>query len=119
MREMCCDAISPFTISLFTIESTNYEVRITGRALLLAKGLYAEALRGCGIRTHPPAPSQREGENLLVKVWHFKLTVLNHWLATLLICEKGIPLPFGKGLGDGLLASNKPEQHRTNAANIK
>ena len=93
-----------FTIHYVTIHQRKYKVRSTEMPLLLVEVRGEKAYGGVGLRTHPPAPSQREGGSLHVKVCHFKLTVLNHWLASLLICEKVIPLPFGKGLGDGLLA---------------
>gem|GEM_PF-4728338 len=49
--------------------------------------------------SHPPAPSQREGEVLLAKVFHS-----THSFSNLNLYERGSPLPFGKGSGDGLLA---------------
>jgi hypothetical protein len=62
VREMCCDAVSPFTLSLFTRESTNEEVLSTARALLLVVGRCAEAEHTVvGLQPLPRPLSRGEG----------------------------------------------------------
>jgi hypothetical protein len=61
----------------------------------------------CDITTHPPAPSQREGEILLASgMLRKKKQFLTFAFEMDNTHAKGIPLPFGKGLGDGFLAKH-------------
>jgi hypothetical protein len=62
--------------------------------------MYAMCL---GLVTHPPTPSQREGEIPLVKFF-----LSTHSLSNPNLKQKGSPLPFGKGPGDGLYTSHPP-----------
>ena len=54
---------------------------------------------GGGHRTQPLAPSQGEGESLLVKGWLLNCRCMTIKFATHFVNPKGIPLSSGEGLG--------------------
>ena len=100
----CCFTIhySLFTISLFhyspkKVLITKYEV-----PEVLCFWWRASVRRwrcGGGHRTQPLAPSQGEGESLLVKGWLLNCRCMTIKFATHFVNPKGIPLSFGEGPG--------------------
>jgi hypothetical protein len=68
--------IALITDSIEKVLITKYEVP-EGRCYWRWVGV-RRRMCGCGLRTHPPAPSQGEGENLLVKDIPLNFRQMNH-----------------------------------------
>ena len=75
---------------------------LPGGRLFLFACIVRKRWAGVSHATHPPAPSPREGESLLLK---FMLSTLSFSNQTLY--EKGLPFPWGRGRGKG----SKPNAH--------
>jgi hypothetical protein len=67
--------------------------------------MYAMCL---GLVTHPPAPSQKEGEILLVKLF-----LSTHTFSNLNLYERGLPFPLGRGRGLGCIPHTHPPPPHT------